>query len=165
MFLSAILTSHCQSNVKIMSCTLPELQVIFFFFSLYLVASAQGGHRPCVQALGADQFDEQNPEERKAKSSFFNWWNFGLCGGSIVTNLIISYIQENLSWALGFGVPCIVMLIALLVFLLGSKTYRYTTVTKHKKSPFVRIGNVFLAACKNWRAIDVKPHQTSQQFK
>lgn len=140
-----------------MSATLPslgcplELQVILFFFSLYLVALAQGGHRPCVQALGADQFDEQDPEECKTKSSFFNWWNFGLCVGSAVTNLVVTYIQDNLSWVLGFGVPCISMIVALLLFLLGTKTYRYSANIQHKRSPFVRIGRVYIAAFKYYR--------------
>lgn len=86
---------------------------------------AQGGHKPCVQAFVADQFDEQDLEECKAKSSFFNRWYFGICTGSFVTIFLISYIQENFSWGLGFGILCIVMVIALIVFLLGSTTYRY----------------------------------------
>ena len=83
-----------------------ELQVNLFFISLYLVAVGQGGHKPCVQAFGADQFDGEDPVECRAKSSFFNWWYFGICAGSSVAMLIVSFVQENLSWGLGFGIPC-----------------------------------------------------------
>lgn len=165
--------SQCPTN-EIVSCP-PKLQVILLFFSLYLVAVAQGGHKPCVQAFGADQFDEQDPEECKAKSSFFNWWYFGICAGCFVTIFIISYIQENFSWGLGFGIPCIVMVVALIVFLLGSTTYRYS-IAQVRRSPFRRIGRVFVAAFRNWRAIPstivteeeshgILPHQGFEQFK
>jgi peptide/histidine transporter 3/4 len=103
-----------------------QLQVLLFFFSLYLVAVGQGGHKPCVQAFGADQFDGQDPEECKAKSSFFNWWYFSMCTSILFTLSVLAYIQDNLSWVLGFGIPCIVMVFALFVFLLGTRTYRYT---------------------------------------
>ena len=177
--LSAVLPSpspsDCQKSNQITSCSPPQLQIILFFFSLYLVAVGQGGHKPCNQAFGADQFDGRNPEECKAKSSFFNWWYFGLCFGTVINYSVLSYIQENLNWGLGFGIPCVVMIAALLLFLLGTRTYRYSVKTD-EKSPFVRIGKVFIAAAKNWRTMpslvateelarEAPHHQLSQQFK
>lgn len=151
--LSAVLppdTSDCQNAIDIAPCSPPRSQIILFFFSLYLVAFAQGGHKPCVQAFGADQFDPQDPQECKAKSSFFNWWYFSLCAGTMTTLLILNYIQDNLNWGLGFGIPCIVMALALVIFLLGTRTYRFS-IKSDEKSSFIRIGRVFLRAAKNWR--------------
>ncbi|PIN13442.1 H+/oligopeptide symporter [Handroanthus impetiginosus] len=140
--LSALLHSHdssnCKSNTYNSTCSPPLLEVIFFFFSLYLVAFAQGGHRPCVQAFGADQFDEEDEHESKAKNSLFNWWYFSVNGGILVAFLVLSYIQENVSWELGFGIPCIAMGFALIVFLIGSMTYRFR-VNSNERNPFVRI--------------------------
>ncbi|KAK7835522.1 protein NRT1/ PTR FAMILY 5.10 [Quercus suber] len=168
-------SSNCQGTSKFLSCSPPQPQVILFFCSLYLVALGQGGHKPCVQAFGADQFDGQNSEECKAKSSFFNWWYFSTCAGCLVTLWILNYIQENLSWGLGFGLPCIAMIVALVIFLLGTKTYRYS-IKEDEKSPFLRIGRVFVAVVWNWRttpsAIAIEeeargtlPHQSSEEFK
>ncbi|KAK9929714.1 hypothetical protein M0R45_026802 [Rubus argutus] len=135
-----------------LSALLPssQLQVVLFFLAIYLVAVALGGHKPCVQAFGADQFDGEDLEECKAKSSFFNWWNFGICAGSLIAYSILTYIQDNLSWSLGFGIPCIVMILAPVIFLLGTRTYRYS-IKREEESPFVRIGKVFVAAVRNWR--------------
>ncbi|GAB2224058.1 hypothetical protein Droror1_Dr00004804 [Drosera rotundifolia] len=133
------------------SCSQPTIQLVIFYSSLYLVAIGQGGHKPCVQAFGADQFDGHDPEESKAKSSFFNWWYFGLCGGPLLALSALFYIQDNVSWGIGFGIPCLIMGIALAVFLLGSKTYRYSSKV-NEENPFPRIGRVFVTAVRNWRS-------------
>lgn len=125
-------------------------QLIFFFFSLYLVALAQGGHKPCVQAFGADQFDVNDPEECKARSSFFNWWYFAFSAGLFVTLFILNYVQDNVGWVLGFGIPCIAMLTALVIFLIGTWTYRFS-IRREERGPFLRIGRVFIVAVNNWR--------------
>ncbi|GLT27070.1 hypothetical protein SLA2020_020980 [Shorea laevis] len=145
-------TSASLSSNNMTSYSSHSFQVILFFFSLYLVALANGGYKPCIQAFGADQFDGEDPEECMAKSSFFNWWNFCMYGGTLVALWILNYIQDNLSWALGFGISCIAMIVALIVFLVGTNTYRYSH-TGNKKSPFVRIGRVFIVAARNWRAV------------
>nr|POE76507.1 protein nrt1/ ptr family 5.10 [Quercus suber] len=160
---------------KIMLCSTRYLQVILFFFSLYLVAVGQGGHKPCVLAFGAYQFDGLDPEECKAKAHSSTVGILVYVGGSAVTNLVTCYVQENLSWGLGFGIPYILTVVALGVFLLGARTYRYS-VKGDEKSPFLRIGRVFVAAVKNWRNIPLAiiieeeahatlPHHISEQFK
>lgn len=161
--------SDCQESSEFTSCY-SQLQVIFFFFSLYLVAFGQGGSRPCFQAFGADQFDGQDPEECKARSSFFNWWYFGICSGALVTRLVSSYIQDNVSWVMGFGLLCIVMILGLFVLLLGTRTYRYSIIGDGQ-SPLVRIVKVFVAAFRNWRTTSTSEprgnlhHPSSEQFK
>ncbi|KAG8378475.1 hypothetical protein BUALT_Bualt08G0141000 [Buddleja alternifolia] len=168
-------SSDCQNAAHSISCSPPWFQVILFFFSLYVVALAQGGHKPCVQAFGADQFDEQDPEECKAKSSFFNWWYFSFCAGVLVALFVLNYIQENMSWGLGFGIPCIVMCLALVVFLLGSFTYRFR-IQSDERNPFLRIGQVFVKAAKNWQTTSsdisieaetqgILPYEGFQQYK
>lgn len=174
-FLPSFQSTDCQIMGNVGVCSPPRLQIIFFFFSLYLVALAQGGHKPCVQAFGADQFDGRHPEESKAKSSFFNWWYFGMCSATVVTLAILTYIQDNLSWGLGFGIPCIVMVFALILFLLGTLTYRFRT-SGDATNPFVRIFRVFIRAARNWRTTSSQltveeetqgllPYVGSEQFK
>ncbi|KAL8523248.1 hypothetical protein ACS0TY_013281 [Phlomoides rotata] len=128
-----------------------RLRSFVFFVSLYLVAFSQGGYKPCTQGFGANQFDEEDELEHKAKSSFFNWSVFAMNGGLLVAILVLDYIQENVNWELGFGIPCIRMFFALVIFLLRAKTYKFR-VKKDERNPFVRIGNVFLRAAKNWNA-------------
>ena len=55
------------------------------------------------------------------------------------------YIQDNYSWAWGFGIPAIAMGIAICSFVFGSPLYRYQKVGS---SPLVRMLQVCVAACK-----------------
>lgn len=146
----SLYSSNCNRNDSNNSkCSLPQLEILIFL-SLYIVAFAQGCHKPCVQAFGADQFDEEDARESIAKSSFFNWYNFSASIGIFTALLAMSYIQENLSWELGIGMLWIIMCISLVVFLLGNRIYRFR-VNGDERNPFERICHVFVKAALNWK--------------
>ncbi|KAL6840132.1 hypothetical protein ACP4OV_029942 [Aristida adscensionis] len=143
--LSALPVFHhdgCSHGSELLACSPSPVQVAVFYVSLYLVALAEAGHKPCAQAFAADQFDQHNAEESVSRSSFFNWWYFGMCSGTAVTTVVCSYIQDNVGWGLGFGIPCLVMVFALIVFLLGTRNYRYYASTE--SSPFARLARAFV---------------------
>lgn len=139
--LPTLLPPDCNGTRDSTACPPAWFHVIAFYFSLYVVALAQGGQTPCAVAFGADQFDENDPEECKDKSSFFNWWYFAMCGGSNFSMFILNYVQDNISWALAFGISGIAMALALVIFLTGSRTYRRHQL--ERKSSFTAI----LQAC------------------
>nr|ABK24896.1 unknown [Picea sitchensis] len=131
-----------------LSASLKSLnQIGFFFFSIYLVALGQGGHKPCLEAFGADQFEEDDPIEKKHKSSFFNYWYCGICIGSLIGVTVLVYIQDNVGWDLGFGIPAMTMAIALFIFLCGTRFYRHKLPGG---SPLTRIIHVFVATFHKW---------------
>ncbi|KAI3917861.1 hypothetical protein MKW98_000095 [Papaver atlanticum] len=144
--------SDCHNNTDNEAlCNSPSsFQVLFFYISLYLASVGGSGFRVCAQAFGADQFDETNSDECKSKSSFFNWWYFAASIGVILSHLILNYIQDNLSWAIAFGISSIVMMVALTVFLLAMHTYRYN-VKEQNTDAILDIIQVFVVATKNWR--------------
>ncbi|KAJ7546258.1 hypothetical protein O6H91_08G032400 [Diphasiastrum complanatum] len=124
-------------------------QLGVFYLALYLIALGTGGIKPCVSSFGADQFDDEDPVERKKKTSFFNWFYFSINVGALVSSSVLVYIQDNVSWGWGFGIPAVAMGIAIISFFIGSPRYRHQ---KPSGSPLTRIAQVFVAAFQNWQA-------------
>ena len=64
-----------------------------------------GGIKPNVSSFGADQFNDADPQDRREKESFFNYFYLALNIGSLIACTVIVYIQDSYSWTLGFAIP------------------------------------------------------------
>ncbi|XP_074275325.1 protein NRT1/ PTR FAMILY 8.3-like [Silene latifolia] len=118
-------------------------QYALFFVGLYLIAVGTGGIKPCVPSFGADQFDDTDTNERIKKGSFFNWFYFSISLGSLISNSLLVWIQENVGWSIGYGIPAVCMGVALMSFFSGTRYYRYQ---RPGGSPLTRICQVIVAS-------------------
>ncbi|KAF4353983.1 hypothetical protein F8388_011151 [Cannabis sativa] len=129
-----------------LSASLPGPSSFFFIFGLYLVALGTGGIKPCVSPFGGDQFDNTDSKERSKKRSFFNWFYFTMSIGIFIATTFLAWIQDNVGWGLGFGIPTMCMGIAIACFLFGTPFYRFQ---KPNGSPITRMCQVLVASCRN----------------
>lgn len=63
----------------------------------------------------------------------------------MVSLTLIVYVQSNVSWAIGLGIPAILMLIACALFFMGSKMY---VKVKATGSPMTSVVQVLVVAVK-----------------
>ncbi|KAL2540871.1 Protein NRT1/PTR FAMILY 7.1 [Abeliophyllum distichum] len=118
-----------------------------FYLAIYMVALGYGGHQPTIATFGSDQFDESNAKQKISKSLFFCYFYFSLNVGSLFSNTVLVYYEDNGKWTLGFWVSTGSAVIALLSFLLGSGGYRYIEPCGN---PLPRVAQVFIAASRKW---------------
>ncbi|GKB07860.1 NRT1/ PTR family 8.1-like protein [Tanacetum coccineum] len=125
-----------------------ESQTVACFTALYLVAVASGGVKACISAYGADQFDDNDKAEKKLKSSFFNWYYQMMNIGSLIAHSLIVWIQDNVGWDWGFGIPTLAMVMGVVSFFSGTWFYR-----NHKPggSPLTSLFQVVVASLRKKR--------------
>ncbi|XP_057870102.2 protein NRT1/ PTR FAMILY 7.2 isoform X2 [Cryptomeria japonica] len=117
-----------------------------FYLSIYMVALGSGGYQPSIATFGADQFDEEDTIESASKVSFFSWFYLALNLGSLISNTVLDYLEDNGMWALGFWVSCGAAALSLLIYLWGTPFYRHH---RPRGNPLTRFAQVFVAATRN----------------
>ncbi|KAI6671006.1 hypothetical protein NL676_005891 [Syzygium grande] len=130
------------------NCHATNIQSAVCFIALYLIALGTGGIKPCVSSYGADQFDDADEAEKKRKGSFFNWFYFSINVGALIAGSLLVYIQDNVGWGLGFGIPAAAMAIAVSTFFSGTRLYRNQ---KPGGSPLTRLCQVVVASFRKYR--------------
>ena len=115
------------------------------FLGLYLVAIGRGGVQSSLAPFGADQFDDANPADRDSKASFFSWFYLCVDFGMIVSGLVIVWVQDNVSWGLGFGISTACLALAFAAFVLATPMYKRRMPTG---TPLKSLSQVVVAACR-----------------
>uniref|UniRef100_A0A3B4T7V8 Solute carrier family 15 member 1 n=1 Tax=Seriola dumerili TaxID=41447 RepID=A0A3B4T7V8_SERDU len=117
--------------------------VVLSMVGLFLIALGTGGIKPCVAAFGGDQFSDHQDRQRR---TFFSVFYLCINGGSLLSTIITPILRaqdcgihsQQKCYSLAFGVPAALMLVALVVFIVGSGMY-------YKAEPQ---GNIMLDVCK-----------------
>ncbi|KAI0531303.1 hypothetical protein KFK09_000856 [Dendrobium nobile] len=133
-------------------------QQAVFYFSLLLTAIGSGGTRPCVVAFGAEQLEEQDGSGRKSQAkgtskeqpSFFNIYFFCIGVSVILAMTVVVYVQDNVGWGIGFGIPTFAMFISIIVFVVGYPLY---IRRKPNGSPMTRVAQVVVAALRKRKLV------------
>ncbi|CAN6276798.1 unnamed protein product [Urochloa humidicola] len=120
------------------------------FLGLYLVALGSGGVRAALLPFGAEQFDDANAVDRERKMSFFSWFYICVDFGMIVSGVLIVWVQQNLSWGLGFGIATACVALAFACFVLATPMYKRTKPTGGT-TPLKSLAQVVVAAFRNAR--------------
>uniref|UniRef100_UPI0037E95857 solute carrier family 15 member 1b n=1 Tax=Semicossyphus pulcher TaxID=241346 RepID=UPI0037E95857 len=110
---------------------------------LILIALGTGGIKPCVAAFGGDQFGDH---QEKQRSTFFSIFYLSINAGSLLSTVITPILRaqecgihtQQKCYPLAFGVPAALMVVALIVFIVGSGMYNKTAPQ----------GNIMVKVCK-----------------
>lgn len=148
----------CPNQVDCLEASNMQLSVLYI--GLLLTSLGTGGIRPCVVTFAADQFDLSRAKTESRSWNFFNWYYFCMGMASLLAATVVVYIQDNVGWGWGLGIPTAVMALSLVAFVLGSAMYKKI---KPGGSPYVRVAQVVAAAVKKRRAVvPTDPHALYQ---
>ncbi|GLJ31722.1 hypothetical protein SUGI_0637820 [Cryptomeria japonica] len=89
------------------------------FIGLYLVALGNGAFKAALPALGADQFDEKDPKERRKISTFFNYFLLSLSIGASIGVTVVVWLMNNKGWDVGFGICAAAVFLGILSITAG----------------------------------------------
>ncbi|KAI3746227.1 hypothetical protein L6452_08651 [Arctium lappa] len=123
-------SSFCQNPSK--------SQLAILYISLALASLGAAGTRFTLATMGADQFNNPNHQ-----GVFFNWHFFTFYAATLVSVVGIIFVEDNVSWGLGFGLCVVANLVGLVIFVFGRRYYR---LLKPQGSPFTGLACVMVAA-------------------
>lgn len=161
MLTAAISTMHPPKCAPGAVCAGPTSWQLAFLLSgfAFLVIGA-GGIRPCNLAFGADQFNPNTESGKRGITSFFNWYYFTFTFAVMISVTGIVYVQSNVSWAIGLGIPAFLMLLSCVMFFVGTRIY---VIVKPQGSPITSIVQVLVAATKK-RGLKVPDNSAMSLF-
>uniref|UniRef100_A0ACD5XEQ6 Uncharacterized protein n=1 Tax=Avena sativa TaxID=4498 RepID=A0ACD5XEQ6_AVESA len=160
--LPALKPPGCNQTTQIGEhCNSPStLQLSVLYLSLGFLTIGGGAIRPCSLPFGVDQFDMTDEKSRKGLYSYYNWY-YGTTAAALVFSLtIVVYIQNDISWPIGFGIPTFFMFMSIIALFMGTRLYVHVPP---EGSIFTGIAQVLVASFKKRRLELPYPHDINQQ--
>ncbi|CAG2100675.1 unnamed protein product, partial [Medioppia subpectinata] len=120
------------------------------WIGLASIALGTGGIKPCrnnnVSAFGGDQF---GPGQEKQLAKYFSFFYMAINAGGFVTTFVTPIMREDVHcfgrdscFPLAFGIPAVLMLTALVLFVSGRYITSYVMVQPQKESVLVNLSRL-----------------------
>ncbi|KAF6106197.1 solute carrier family 15 member 3 [Phyllostomus discolor] len=90
------------------------------YVCLLLLALAASSVRSNLTSFGADQVMDLG---RHASRRFFNWFYWSINVGAVLALLVVAFIQQNISFLVGYSIPVGCMGLAFFVFLFATPVF------------------------------------------
>ncbi|GLU11762.1 hypothetical protein SLE2022_284850 [Rubroshorea leprosula] len=120
-------------------CQAPSrVQFSVLYAAIALASIGLGAMRFTLATMGANQFDTP-----QYQGVFFNWFFFILYGACVVSTIGIVYVEDSISWGLGFGLCSHASFVGLAIFLLGTRFYGHD---KPQGSPYTGLARGLVSA-------------------
>ncbi|XP_058729305.1 protein NRT1/ PTR FAMILY 7.3-like isoform X2 [Vicia villosa] len=124
----------CESDI--------QNQFPLFYISIYLIALGSGVSDPALPTLGADQFDEEEPNEQRSKTLIYGYFYVALNLGSLIAETVLAYIAITGHWVMGFWICTCCAGVSFVVLLSGTLRYRHY---KSFENPFSKLTQVVMS--------------------
>lgn len=92
----------------------------YLLTGLALIAIGTGGIKANVAPFGAQQLEGMGPAMMQ---KFFNWFYWFINAGSFISYVAVAYVQQNIGFDLGFFIPLISMILAMIFLIAGRNSY------------------------------------------
>ncbi|KAJ1262367.1 hypothetical protein BS78_09G102100 [Paspalum vaginatum] len=125
------------------------------YVGVFLTCVSAAGSRFNQATMGADQFDSAADQD-----VLFNWFFIFLYTSSVLASTVIVYVQDTVSWTLGFAISAAASAVGLVALLLGTRYYRRPAV---RGSPFTGLARVVVAAARK-RKVNVTTSAESRFY-
>ncbi|XP_038620679.1 solute carrier family 15 member 3 [Tachyglossus aculeatus] len=90
------------------------------YTGLLLLGLAVSSVRTNLTSFGADQVMDLG---QGATRRFFNWFYWSINLGAVFALLVVAFVQQNISFLIGYTIPVVCVGLALLLFLLPSRSF------------------------------------------
>lgn len=131
-------------------------QMAALYAGVFLMCLSAAGSRFNQATMGADQFDSAADRD-----VLFNWFFIFLYASSVLGSTVIVYVQDTVSWTLGFGVSAAASVVGFAALLAGARYYRRPAV---RGSPFTGLARVAVAATRKRNVVNVATSGAELKF-
>jgi len=121
------------------------IHLLILHSSFALMSIGAGGIRSSSLAFGVDQLSKSD-KDAGIQESYLSWYYAAVSMSSLIGLTVVVYIQDYMGWAVGFGIPVVLMFIATVSFFLASPFYVMAEV---KRNMLSGTAQVLVASYKN----------------